>query len=66
MQGRRCDIPKQHYFVPSLHIIHEAEIPPAECESDQSYGVCFSRNAFKYKFRLKIHLWISELHNSVT
>lgn len=40
MQGRRCDIPKQNYFVPSLHIVHEAEVPPSECEAGySSYGV---------------------------
>lgn len=55
MQGRRCDIPKQHYFVPSLHITHEAEIPPAECESDHGYGVCSAGNAFTYKFVVKVH-----------
>lgn len=47
MQGRRCDIPKQNYFVPSLHITYEAELPEvAECETDSSFGVSIATKRF--------------------
>ncbi|XP_058129242.1 laminin subunit beta-1 [Anopheles ziemanni] len=34
MQGRDCSEPKQHYFIPTLHRIVEAEFPSTYCEAN--------------------------------
>ncbi|XP_059611859.1 laminin subunit beta-1 isoform X2 [Phlebotomus argentipes] len=38
MTGRMCHIPVQNHFIPSLHIVHEAE--GAICTGFSSYGNC--------------------------
>lgn len=40
MVGRTCSVPKQNYYVPTLHNVFEAEIPDVtDCVSSSSYGV---------------------------
>lgn len=40
MTGRTCSIPKQNHFIPTLHSIHDVELPGiTECTSYSSYGV---------------------------
>lgn len=38
MQGRDCSEPKQNYFIPGLHITHEAEAPGV-CDGGSRTGV---------------------------
>ncbi len=46
MQGRDCSEPKQNHFIPSPHLIIEAEGHNTFCESDSLYSV---RNFSKFK-----------------
>ncbi|XP_065087000.1 laminin subunit beta-1 isoform X1 [Ochlerotatus camptorhynchus] len=40
MQGRDCSEPKQHYFIPTLHKVLEAEFPGTICDHHSSVGNC--------------------------
>uniref|UniRef100_A0A8D8FJB6 Laminin subunit beta-1 n=1 Tax=Culex pipiens TaxID=7175 RepID=A0A8D8FJB6_CULPI len=40
MQGRDCAEPKQHYFIPTLHKVLEAEFPGTICDHYSSVGNC--------------------------
>lgn len=42
MTGRQCNIPKQHHFIPSIHLVYEAETETmTECLSHSSYNVSY-------------------------
>lgn len=64
MQGRRCEEPKQHHYVPSLHNIYEAEVFPTECEVDSSYGVR-SFITFRSNQAISLSFSISNDHNQI-
>lgn len=55
MTGRNCSEPKQHYYIPTLHIVQEAEAPFTICttQNQNYYGVsiCLMFN----QFLLQIH-----------
>lgn len=50
MTGRNCSTPKQHYFIPVLHTVVEAEDAFTICTNEQYPGVSFRLCSIQKKY----------------
>lgn len=68
MTGRNCSQPKQHYYIPTLHVVQEAEAPLTICttQNQNYYGVSsnpITRNLLSYFFLIYSKTFFTELFN---